>query len=164
MRMTKTVSMRLAALLVAAAFVFSLAACGEARSAYSIMERFLDGYGVSAVIYSPSLNEGEDGYVGEDFFSTLFIYGEEYVKDYATVLLSDVFSVSECSVILCDDEYGAEKISGFCKERLQLLSRVSKMSGIGFPDGAFVKRYGRAVVLCALSDSARARRIFDGIF
>lgn len=164
MRIYKDFYKKAAALAAVAALLLSLVSCSRERSAYTIMQSFLREYGAEIVIYSPSVVEGEEGYVGDDFFETLFIYGEEYVTDYAAALASDVFSVFECDVILCESEYGADKLEEFCRDRLQLLERVSKLSGIGFPDGSFVKRYGTVVVLSAISDNARAQRIFDGMF
>ena len=152
---------RLTALALLIALTISLLSCAKERSALELMEQFAAMYGTEATVYSKEVSEGSAGYVGEDFYKTLFGLEEEQVRDYAVVFFSDTFTLSECALILCKSEYGAGKVALACTERLELLSRTAALSGIRFPEGAFVKRYGEAVVMCALADGKLAERIFD---
>ena len=148
---------------IAALLAAALSGCGKTPSARELIIEFQRAYGTDHTVYSPDVPEGEAGYIGEEFFSLLYSGAQSYVSDYAVASGSDLFSVSECAIFVCKEEYGAERVCLYLSERIKLLRGAAKLSGIDFPEGAFVKRYGKIAVMCVLADPARAERIFDKI-
>ncbi len=138
-------------------------ACSETKSADYIMGEFVSAYGAGGVIYAKSVPEGESGYADSDFFPTMYGEGEDCVSDYAVLLLSDMDTVGECAVFICYSEYDAILVSDMCTRRLSLLRSLMGSVDVSFTEDAFIRRYGRVVVMCALSDNERAERIFDRI-
>ena len=149
------------ALCVAAAL--SLTACSRTRSAYGLMSEFCTCLRVRGVIYSPVVAEGDAGYVASGFFEKLYGEGEEWVLDFAVMLLSDLGGVSECGVFLCYTDYDATQVTDMLHRRIELIRSVSAVSGLRFPEEPFVYREGRAVVMCALDDAEGARAAWRAI-
>ena len=141
----------------------TLTSCSEERSAYMLMGEFCASLGVRGIIYSPEISEGEEGYVAEGFFEKLYGEGEEWVSDFAVVLLSDLGEVAECGVFLCYTDYDATQVTDMLHRRIELIRSVSAVSGLRFPDGAFVYREGRAVVMCVLDSAESARAAWRAI-
>ena len=135
--------------------------CGVMPSARYLAETFREQYGIDAVIFSPGIPEGERGYVREGLFETL--YGDHIgsVSDFALILHSDGESVYECAVMLAVSEYDAVILCDVLFERMELIRSVA--SDDTSLDGAFVKRKGRLVVMCAMPDNRRAELIWEKI-
>ena len=143
--------------------VFSLASCEEKRTAALLMHEFCSARGMDPVIYTPSANEGEPGYVRSGFFDELYGEGESLVSDFAVVLLSDLARISECGVFICYTDYDALLMTDVLQRRIELVRSVAAVSGLRLSDGAFVYREGRAVVMCALSEPEDARKLWRTI-
>ena len=133
--------------------------CGESVSAYDMIREFSAAYGEIGTVYSPSVPEGERGFVREGLFESL--YGDYLgsVSDYAVILHSDGVRISECAVMVAVSEYDALLLSDALFERIELIRTVAEDDSS--LDGAFVRRRGRLVVMCAVDDNGRAARIFD---
>ena len=140
-----------------------LLSCAEGRSARALMEEFCSAYGIAHTVYSPEVREGEAGYVKDGFFAQLYGEGEEWVSDFAIVLLSDTAHLSECGVFICYTDYDAIQVTDMLHRRIKLIREVGAASGLAIPEGAFVYREGRCVVVCALPDEAIARRLWREI-
>ena len=149
--------------MIIALLLTMLTGCGKPRSARALLLEFEIAYGIDHTVYSPDVPEGEAGYVSDEFFEIMYMYGESCVTDYAIAQGSDLSSISECAIFICDGEHNAERMRLYLIERLELLSSSAKLSGIDYPEGAFVKRYGSTVVMSVLADNARAERIFNKI-
>lgn len=153
-------------ILATAVLIFSLlplCSCTQATDASALMREFCSAYGVSPTVYSPMVREGEEGYVKEDFFFSL--YGEEpyAVRDFALVLLSDLDSIFECGVFVCYNDYDALTVSDMLERRIELIREVAASSGLKYPKDAFVMRENRCVVMAVLPDAEHARRIWKRI-
>ncbi|MBQ9070815.1 MAG: hypothetical protein IJY23_05665 [Clostridia bacterium] len=129
----------------------------------AIMTEFCERYGREAVIYSPSVREGESGYVTEDFF--LAVYGEEpeSVSDFAVVFYSDLDSIGEAAVLICYTDYDALRATDTLRRRIDLLKTLGTGQDTSSLSDAFVMRSGRVVVMCALFDNGRARKCMEKI-
>ncbi len=145
--------------LVLSISVLALASCAEQRSALAICREFASAYGVEGVIYSPTVREGEEGYVREGFFESLYGEPQDSVRDYAILLCSDLDSISEVGIFICESDYDALLVTEMQECRLENIRRVAASAGMSFPEGAFVMRKNKCVVLCAISDAERAERI-----
>ena len=147
--------------------LFSLAAsllsCSEKRSARALMREFSIAYGIDSPIYSPDVREGEEGYINSGFFSELYGEGEEWVSDFAVVLLSDLEAASECGVFICYTDYDARQVSEMLRRRIELVRSVAAISGLSLPDGDFVYREGIVVVMAILPRTDTARKLWGEI-
>ena len=140
-----------------------LCSCAEERDAHSMMSEFCSSFGIGSAIYSPTVPEGEEGYVKEGFFKSLFAEEQESVSDYAVVLLSGLDSAGECGVFVCRSAYDALLVTEMLERRTELVRSVAAAAGLSFPDEPFILRDGKCVVLCILPDASRARRIWKHI-
>ena len=143
--------------------VLSLGSCSEERPAHALMAEFCASYGIRSAIYSPSAREGEVGYVADGFFAELYGEGEEWAEDYAVVLLSDLGRASECAVFICYTDFDAGQVTDMLHRRIELIRSICAVSGLAFPEGAFVYREGRAVVMCALDRPENAKKLWREI-
>ena len=160
----KKMFLRAVSLVVTAVLLlFILASCDEGRSALSIMSEFCEAYSVGGVVYSPHIREGERGYSDEDFFIELYGEGSDSVSDYSVLLLSGLSDVGECAVFICYSDYDATLVSDMCYRRIELLKSLSGAVDTSFADDAFVLRRGKTVVMCALADNERGKRIWKKV-
>ncbi len=143
--------------------LFQLCSCAQSLSAMTFMQEFCSAYGVSSPVYSPTVREGEAGYVSEGFF--LSLYGEEpyAVRDFAIILRSDLDGILECGVFVCYSDYDALTVSDMLERRIELIREVAASSGLEYPNNAFIMRENKCVVMSVLPDSERARRIWKRI-
>lgn len=154
---------RATALLCVFSIVISFSSCAEKRSAHALMSEFAQSYGAGGVVYSAEVKEGEYGYVDKDFFYTLYGEGEESVSDYSVLLLSGISRLGECAVFICYTDYDAFVVTEMCRRRIDLLRSFSGSPDTSSALDAVVKRYGRCVVMCAMSDNLRAISLWDKI-
>ena len=141
--------------LLCIAITLPITSCfGVTPSAHSLLSDFIASFGAVGVIYSPSVPEGDIGYVSEDFFITLYGAPQDSESDYAVFLSSSLDSVYEAGVFVCRDESSALYAEGLCRGRLRLLSAM------GFDGNAVVLRRRGVIFYSALPDSERAERIF----
>ncbi len=150
-------------LLVISLVFFGFSSCSELSSALEIMDEFSKSYGIEAPIFSNEKKEGEIGFADGEFFKTMYGEGEDSVLDYAVMLISDMDTVGECAVFICYTEYDAITVSDMCKRRMLLLRSLMGSVDVSFLEDSFIKRKGKIVVMCVLSDNERALEIFDRI-
>ena len=156
-----TVTILIAAILIL--LVLPLVSCSELADAHSLMTEFCSAYGIDTTIYSTTVQQGEEGYVTQRFFFSL--YGEDMgsVSSFAVILDSDLDRISECGIFVCYSDYDAILVTDMLSRRLELIQGVAASSGLSLPDGAFIIRENKCVVLAALSDADQARRIWKRI-
>ena len=135
------------------AFCLPLVGCREEQNAYDILSEFVTDYGGSGVIYSPSVSEGNPGYISEGLVERAFLFTDGLGDNFALLLNSHIDKPSECGVFVCSDDEEVRLAEEICLERVRLLSG----------EGGFVKKRGRVVYYYVLSDPDRAERIFREI-
>ena len=151
---------RAMALLLVFGALISLVGCADAPSARELSVGLCSELSIDAVPYVKSAAEGEDGYMRPGLFEELYGDAVDYASDWAVLLLSSLFAVGECALLVCYDEYDASRAVITLERRLELLREVSAAADLDFPEGAFVRRYGSVAVLCALEDARAADRYF----
>lgn len=141
-------------------FLVCLSGCGREKDAVDLLRTFSASYGTVGVMYSPAIPEGEVGYMGSELYAAL--YGEDALEpqSYAILLSPSLSEVGECGVFLCGDTYEAARICEMCLDRIALIRSVSYAGQIESGEGAFVRRFGTAVVYGFLDDGERAERIW----
>lgn len=139
--------------------IICMSSCQRSVEAYKLMTELCYAYGIDRVIFSPSVKEGEEGYCPDGFLDSVFGDISESVSDYALLFISDLFSVGECAILVCYSTYDAIAVTEAALMRLELLRTESGGLDISALEGAFVERSGRTVILCALPDNDRARRL-----
>ncbi|MBR2650419.1 MAG: hypothetical protein IKD45_02045 [Clostridia bacterium] len=154
---------RVFALLLIPSLLLLTACRRRSVSASEMMSAFLSEYGIEAVIYTPSIPEGEEGYFSPDMFYTMYSRDTSAVSDFALIMLSRSVSLGECAVFVCYNTYDAIVMSEACQRRLLLFSSASGINVECYTEDAFVKRHGNIVVMCALRDNTAAQRIWSGI-
>ncbi|MBQ8720416.1 MAG: hypothetical protein IJY65_05225 [Clostridia bacterium] len=153
---------RTLAVTILLSLILSLVSCKEERSADALMRELCEAYGCGAVVYSPSVPEGERGYTNEDFLSSLYSTVPSGVEDYAVALLCSLESHFEVGILVCKTAYDALEASRVCLERIELV-RVICAKDAAAGDGAFVLRYGNTVAYAIAEDSESVRRILDAL-
>ena len=151
------------ALLLLIALVPVFSSCEEPVACRELMSRFCDGYGISALIYSPSVSEGEAGYFSEDMFYTMYSEAPDSVEDIALIMLSRSDAVGECAVIRCYSVYDALLVSDMCQRRMALFGAMLGEVDNSYAEDAFIMRRGTTVVMCALRDNEAAYAIWSEI-
>lgn len=129
------------------------------RGAHEMMAAFRSGYGATGVIYAPDVAEGQPGYCDGSFFAVTYGCDSTGIRDYAVLLTGRSDRVGECAVFLCDSAYGALAVVEMCQRRLELLVSFSAALDVRPAREGFVLRQGEVVVMCAMGDAARARRL-----
>ena len=142
----------LAAFLIAFS-TLTLASCKEERSADALLRSFLSVYSAEGVVYSPTVAEGEDGYIDEPLFKKIYLYDGKMPTNFAVFLNSHTDSDSECALFVCRDGTELLAVEEMCLERLRLLTSPS----------GFIVRSGNTVFYSTMSDKARAERIWRSI-
>lgn len=160
--MRKIISLALIFTLTALACA-CLCSCEKKRPASDMMRDFCAELGLRGTVFSPDVPEGESGYVSGDFFSSLYGESDEYAADFAVVLLSDLEYAAECGVFICYSDVDAVRVTDMLHRRIELMRSVAAVSGLRFPEDAFVYREGRAVVMCALHGAPNARALWRAI-
>ena len=131
----------------------SLVSCSEERSAVSLLDSFISVYSADGVIYTPSREEGEEGYIDESLFSKIYRYDGDMPRNFALFLNSHTDHTSECAVFVCRDGDELMRVERMCLERVALLSSES----------GFVVRSHGTVFYSTMSDKARAQRLWRSI-
>ena len=140
-----------------------LSSCAKNGTPHDLMREFAESYGISDTVFSPLVNEGEDGYTDEEFFEAVFGEGADSVSDYAIVFLSSLDVVGECCIFLCYSDYDALVACEILWRRVDLLKSMSTGMDISYTSDAVVFKSGKYAVMCALSDNAKAERIWKKI-
>ena len=134
--------------------LFSLFSCSSEPSAYDMLSDFSELFGFDAVIYSPRVKEGEDGYITKRFFSDVYVFHGAPPENYAVILNSRTEAFSECGVFYSDNAAELNSLEEMCNERIDAL---------GAADRAVVIRAGGFVFYSTLSDTERVSDLWGMI-
>lgn len=159
----KGITRSVAVFLVIAFSLYGLVSCREAVPPYSLMGEFCKSYGITGTVFSPCVNEGEEGYTDEVFFNSVFGGGSEFVSDYAIVFVSDLNTVGECALFLCYTEYDALVSCDAMHRRIDLIKTMGASIDTSCAFDAVVFKSGKYAVMCVLPDNERAERIWRKI-
>jgi hypothetical protein len=146
---------RIIAIFLTVILCFSLACCQREIDAYATLCEFVSAYGAEGVIYSPTVAEGDEGYIRDGLIEKMLIYSGDLPDNYAVFLNSHPGIGSECGVFVCESEEQCRAITEACVERIGLVGGGSERS--------FVKRAGTTVFYSTLSDRERAERLWREI-
>ena len=133
----------------------NLFSCGEEINAYEALREFVLAYGAEGVIYSPEIEEGQEGYIPNGLIERIYNYWGEFPENYAVLLNSRTEDFFECGVFVCDDADSLLSIEEACRERIGLLT---KGEGQGF-----IKISRMTVFYAVLEDRERAEEIWREI-
>lgn len=136
-------------------FSISLCSCEDNRDACEMLTEFINTYGAEGTIYSPSIMEGEDGYIYDGMMERIYLFSGEFPENYAVFLNGRSDFASECAIFICPDADMLQKVEEMSLERIRLIA-----SG---KDHAFVKRSGSVCFYSTMKDRARAEKIFSEI-
>lgn len=139
--------------LLCVAFAFSAISCSHERTTVELVTAFIHAYHADGIIYSPTVPEGEDGYIDEELFDRIYVHTGVHPADYSIFLSSHTDSRSECGAFNCRDAEMLASVTQMCEERVRLLDA----------ERGFVVRSGMLVFYSTMSDGERARRIWNGI-
>ena len=134
---------------------FGIVSCGETRSASEMLFEFVSAYGAEGVVYRSDAEEWEEGYVEYDLLKKIYVFYQYFPEDFAIFLNSHADYGSECGVFVCRDGGEVSEVEEMCLERIKLLGRGDENS--------FVVREGRIVFYSTMSDSERARKIWQSV-
>ena len=137
------------------ALLLSLLSCREQRDAYAILSEFVRAYGAEGVIYSPSIPEGERGYMPDGMTEKIYVFCGNLPDNFAVFLNSRADFGAECGVFVCSDATQCDIAEEACLERIGILGRGS--------ENAFVKRTDRVVFYSTLTDKKRAEELWREI-
>lgn len=151
---------RTIALLLALGMLTLLCACGRECDPVAFLNGFRDGYGIEGVLYSPTIPEGEVGYVDEPFYTRLFGADAPRPMRFAILLSPSLTEWYECGIFVCADGYDAIAVGEMCMDRLALVRSIADMTGAASGQRSCVRRYDTVVVYGFLRDIARAERIW----
>ena len=145
---------KIAILLVLLFSAIALSACSEDADAYSMLLEFKDLYSLDGTVYSPAVREGEEGYIGEDLTSRIYLIYGAPPENFAVLLNTHVDSGAECGVFVCEGGEEMAKVSEMCRERISLLS--GEESGV-------IIRSGSVIFYSTLEDKERAESLWQRV-
>lgn len=146
---------RFVVLLLVVAVFLSLSSCGKEVDTFEVLADFISAYGADGVIYSPTVHEGEVGYIPEGLVERIYLFSGEFPENYAIFLNSRPEYGYECGLFVCSDDGGLDMMEEACLERARLLD----------PSGErmFVKRSGNTVFYSTMKDKERAEALWREI-
>ena len=138
-----------------AIFLLSLNSCKRNRDAYEMLNEFVLAYGADGIIYSPTVTEGNDGYIRDGLIDKIYRFHGGFPTNYAIFLNGHPDYSVECGIFVCTDVEMCERVEEMCLERIKLLAMGEKH--------AFVKRSDTVVFYSTMPDRDRAEKIFNQI-
>ncbi|GEM_PF-3995597 len=136
--------------------------CGKEASTAQKMSRFAASYGKVGCVYSLAAKEGEDGYVGEDFFVALYGKRPQGLSDFAVFLGEELACIEECGALKGETNHDALTLYEVAQGRVLFL--LSYQTEDGCKEESFLCQYGKTVVYGVFSDGERAKTLLDAIF
>ena len=133
----------------------TLCSCRDQPDAYQLLSEFVSAYGAEGTIYSPSVPEGEDGYVREGLPKMIYLFSGEFPENYAIFLNGHTDPSSECAIFVCQDANMLNMVEEMSLERIRLVAAGA--------DYAFVRRSGNICFYSTLKQRDRAEKIFSEI-
>ena len=135
--------------------IFLLFSCSEDLDADKLLGEFIAAYGAEGVIYSPTVSEGDNGYIDEGFVDRIYVYEGEFPENYAIFLNSHPYFGSECGVFICANDYERELVTEMCEERIELIGRTDGV--------AFILRSGNVIFYSTFEDREMAEALWRKI-
>ena len=132
----------------------SLAGCKGEINCSSLLLTFADAYGIEGEVYTSESRPGEPWYLSDEML--LALYGEEVptYRSAAVLLCSDLYTVRECGIFVCEDRDDALTSAALFDRRARLLYAYDSEA-----EGR-VLSFGRVVVYFVVPDARRAYRIW----
>ena len=147
------------ALIALIIFCHTASSCsGECDDCGSLMLSFASDMKIGGSIYSYSFAEGEGGYIRRGFFDELFGEGEELVDDFAYLSASTTMSVTECTLILCRNEYDTIAVAELCLTRVRLMDSLVDAP---LSEQSFVIKSGRRVVMGIMLEAKEGKNLWS---
>ncbi len=126
--------------------------CTSTSDSYAVMTDLISAYGADGIIYSPTVAEGESGYIDAALFRRIYAFECSPPLNYAIFLNSHADYGAECGVFVTSDSAETETILSLCRERVKLLDPKEEY-------GTVIKR-GNVIFYSTLRDTERAERLF----
>ena len=133
---------------------FCLISCGKSPDPTDMLSDFVSEYSAEGIIYSPSVAEGEPGYLEPEIAGKIFAVPEELPRSYAIFLNSRADFGSECGVFVCDSTQEVYRVLEMCERRMKLLRGG---------DRSLLIRSGNTVFYSTMSDRSRAEKLWREI-
>ena len=145
----------IAVLLFVTGLLASLSSCAKTPDADKMLLEFMEIYSAAGVIYTPTAEEGEDGYIEDELFRKIYIFEGAVPERFAILLNFHADSRAECGVFVCQSSEERERVTEMCRERIKLLGQGS--------ESAFITVSGAVVFYSTMPDRARAEAIWQKI-
>ena len=146
---------KLLALIILSCVTLTCCSCrGGLPAAHRLLSDFTSSYGICGVLYSYEAKEGEEGFIADGFFTTLYGREADFENDFAVFLSSSVDTVYEAAVFVTEDESSRISAEELCRARLDLLSKM------GFGESAIFITRRSVIFYSTFPDAERAERIW----
>lgn len=126
--------------------------CRGTSDPYAVMSDIISAYGAEGIIYSPTVAEGESGYIDAALFRRIYAFEGSTPRSYAIFLNSHADYGAECGVFVTSDAAEAETVLSLCRERVKLLDPREEC-------GTVIRR-GDVIFYSTLRDTERAEELF----
>lgn len=146
---------KLISVLLVISLLALLFSCRKQPDAYEILNEFIAAYGAEGIIYSPTFDEGEVGYIREEFIEKIYVFSGRFPDNYAIFLNSHPENGSECGVFVCEDAAMLLTVEEMCIERTRLIGQGT--------DRTFIKKNGNTVFYSTMHNKERAERLWQEI-
>lgn len=120
-------------------------------------------------LFNSEASEWDETHMPPALCATLFDRFAE--NNYESCIVSCAFflstgfdAVSEIDVFLCHSVGDAKEIAAMCQSRIRRMSQKEYEVNTDCYKTAFVGIYGKTVVLCAVEDAERAKKILKELF
>lgn len=145
---------RYVAFVVLILVILSLFSCERNEDPYNLLSEFLGIYDAKGIVYSPTISEGDEGYIPEGFVEKLYVFYGKFPENFALFLNSHPSYSYECGVFDCQSSDEVRKVEEACLERIRLLSAS---------DRSFIIIKDNIVFYSTLKDRERAEKIWREI-
>ena len=128
--------------------------CQRQVNASSLMLTFADCYGIEGTVYTTEGRPWDAGYLSDEMLMGLYGVQPPIYRSAAVLLCSDLYTVRECGIFVCEDRDDALTTALLLDARIRQLARYD-----GKTEGD-VLSFGNTVVYFSLPDANHARDIW----
>lgn len=143
------------AFIILFALLLSPISCKSEPNAYKMLSEFVSAYGADGIIYSPTIEEGNDGYIRAGLVESIYLFSGNFPENYAILLNARTDLSSECGLFVCTDAEMLGAVEEMCIERIKLICQGDSR--------AFIKQSGEILFYSTMQDRERAEKIFNEI-